>query len=75
MSKIQRPVLYMNTYTCTNCGTSKLSPTLPEGWKEYYYLDTTLDPVKTYGNTWHLGYECADCLEKQRKDEFHGSTN
>ena len=68
MSKIQRPVLYMNTYICTHCGTSKLSPTLPKGWKELSYLDTT----DNYSNTEHSGYSCAECAEKQRKDEFHG---
>lgn len=75
MNKIERPVLHMNTYTCVHCGTSKLSLTLPEGWKEFYYLNTTLDIVETCGNTWHIGYSCAECAEKQRKDEFHGSTN
>lgn len=72
MSKIERPVLYMNNYTCAECGTSKLSLQLPKGWKEFYYLNTTLDTVETYGNTWHLGYNCAECAEKQREDEFHG---
>ena len=72
MSKIERPVLYMNTYTCTNCGISKLSPTLPKGWKEFYYVNAALDTVETYGNTWHLGYNCAECAEKQRKDCSYG---
>lgn len=71
MSKIQRPVLYMDTYICTHCGTSKLSPTLPKGWREFSYLDTT----DNYGNTWHLGYSCEACAEKQRKDEIHESTD
>lgn len=70
MSKIQRPVLYISTYTCTNCGISKLSPKLPEGWKEYYYLNTT----DNYGNTWHLGYNCAECVEKQRKEQINEDT-
>lgn len=64
MSKIQRPVLYMNTYICVHCGAAKLSPTLPEGWKEVSYLNTT----DNYGNTGHLGYNCAECAEKQRKE-------
>lgn len=70
MSKIQRPVLYTNTYTCTHCGTSKLAPTLPKGWKEFSYLDTT----DNYGNTRHIGYSCAECAEKQRKEVTDGNT-
>lgn len=65
MSKIQRPILYMNTYTCVHCGAAKIAPTLPKGWKKFSYLDTT----DNYGNTWHIGYNCAECTEKQRKDE------
>lgn len=64
MSKIKRPVFYMNTYTCIHCGTSKLSPTLPKGWKEVSYLDTT----DNNSNTEHIGYSCAECTEKQQKD-------
>lgn len=70
MSKIERPVLYMNTYTCVRCGISKLAPKLPIGWKEFYYLDTT----DNYGNTWHLGYNCTECAEKQRKESTDENT-
>ena len=69
MSKLERPVLYMNTYTCVHCGASKLSPTLPKGWKEFCYLDTT----DNYGNTWQNPSGRASSA-RQYYEEFKGST-
>jgi DNA-directed RNA polymerase subunit RPC12/RpoP len=55
----------MNTYICVHCGAAKLSPTLPKGWKDFYYLDTT----DNCGSTWHLGYNCAECVEKRKESD------
>ena len=62
MNTIQKPT-YL--YICVHCGDSKLSPTLPKGWKEFNYLDTT----DNYGNTWHIGYKCAECNKKESDNE------
>ena len=62
MNTIQKPT-YL--FLCIHCGISKLSPTLPKGWKEVNYLDTT----DNYGNTWHLGYKCAECNKKESDNE------